>query len=176
MAAMQAGDDVTLREVIALFEEHGFAVAGVAEIAPALIPGPGVLAGHPTPRDEADAARAAAIVAALGAVDVGQGAVVAQGQCLGVEALPGTDALLAQVAAIGDRRPDPARGRGLLYKAAKPGQDRRIDLPTLGPATVRAAAAAGLGGIAWAAGEVICLDRPAMVAEAQARGLFLWAR
>lgn len=176
MAAMQAGDDATLREAIALFEEHGFTVAGVAEIAPALIPGPGVLAGSPTPRDEADAKRAAAIVAALGAVDVGQGAVVAQGQCLAVEALPGTDAMLAQVAALADRRPDPARGRGVFYKAAKPGQDRRIDLPTLGPATIRAAAEAGLGGIAWAAGEVICLDRAAMVAEAQARGLFLWAR
>lgn len=176
MTAMQAGDDATLRAIIALFEEHGFAVAGVAEIAPALIPGSGLLAGRPTPRDEADATRAAAIVAALGAVDVGQGAVVAQGQCLAVEALPGTDAMLAQVAAVSDRRPDPARGRGLFYKAAKPGQDRRIDLPTLGPATVRAAAEAGLGGIAWAAGEVICLDLPDMVAEAQARGLFLWAR
>ncbi|HMO72395.1 MAG TPA: LpxI family protein, partial [Paracoccaceae bacterium] len=79
MAAMQAGDDATLREAVALFEEAGFAVAGVAELAPALIPGPGVLAGRPTPRDEADAVRAAAIVAALGAVDVGQGAAVAQG-------------------------------------------------------------------------------------------------
>lgn len=177
MAAMQAGDDATLRAVVALFEDAGFAVVGTAELAPDLVPGAGVLAGAPSPRDEADAARAEAIVAALGAVDVGQGAVVAQGLCLGVEALPGTDALLAQVAALSPAlRPDPARGRGVFYKAPKPGQDRRIDLPTLGPATVAAVAKAGLGGIVWQAGGVICLDRPAMIRAAEDAGLFLWAR
>ena len=176
MQAMAAGDDATLREVIAVFEEFGFAVVGVEAIAPALLPGAGVLAGSVTARDEADAARAAAIVSALGAVDVGQGAVVAQGLCLGVEALPGTDALLAQVAGIGALKPDPARGRGAFYKAAKPGQDRRIDLPTIGPDTLRAAAAAGLGGVAFEAGSVICLDLDAMKRLAGELGLFLWAR
>ena len=177
MQAMAAGDDATLRAVIEIFEEFGFTVAGVAEVAPDLLPGPGVLAGTLTPRDEADAARATAIVAALGAVDVGQGAVVAQGLCLAVEALPGTDAMLAGVAALKPGlRPDPARGRGLFYKAAKPGQDRRIDLPTLGPDTLHAAHAAGLGGIAFQAGAVICLDLPEMQRLAAELGLFLWAR
>lgn len=176
MAAMQQGDDATLRVVIQLFEEFGFTVAGVEDVAPALLPQAGVLAGTPTPRDEADAARAAAIVAALGSVDVGQGAVVAQGLCLGVEALPGTDVLLAQVAGIGALRPDPARGKGLFYKAAKPAQDRRIDLPTLGPETLRAVAAAGLGGVAFEAGSVICLDLAGMQRLAAELGLFLWAR
>lgn len=176
MQAMAAGDDATLRAVLVLFSEFGFTVAGVEDVAPALLPGPAVLAGSMTPRDEADAARAAAIVAALGAVDVGQGAVVAQGLCLGVEALPGTDAMLAQVAGLGALRPDPARGRGLFYKASKPGQDRRIDLPTLGPETVRAVAAAGLGGIAFQAGSVICLDLPEMRRLADELGIFLWAR
>ncbi|MES2664877.1 MAG: UDP-2,3-diacylglucosamine diphosphatase LpxI [Pseudomonadota bacterium] len=172
LAAMQAGDDATLREVLAIFEDAGFAILGVADIAPGLVPGAGVLCGAVTPAQDRDATRAAAIVAALGAVDVGQGCVVAQGLCLAVEALPGTDAMLAQVAALGA-----GLGRGgLFYKAAKPGQDRRIDLPTLGPATVDAAADAGLAGIAWAAGEVICLDLPAMVARADEQGLFLWAR
>jgi UDP-2,3-diacylglucosamine hydrolase len=110
-------------------------------------------------------------------VDVGQGAVVAQGLCLAVEALPGTDAMLAAVADLpGGLRPDPAQGRGLFYKAPKPGQDLRIDLPALGPRTVEQAAAAGLGGIAWQAGGVICLDLPAMIAQANRAGLFLWAR
>jgi DUF1009 family protein len=176
MAAMAQGDDATLRAVIAVFEEFGFAIVGVEEAAPALLPGPGVLAGTVTPRDEADAARAAEIVAALGAVDVGQGAVVAQGLCFGVEALPGTDALLAQVAGLGALRPDPARGRGVFYKAAKPGQDRRIDLPTIGTETLRAAAEAGLGGVAFQAGSVICLELSDMQRIAGELGLFLWAR
>lgn len=176
MQAMSAGDDATLRVVIDLFEEFGFAVVGVDAIAPALLPGVGVLSGTVTPRDEADAARAAAIVAALGSVDVGQGAVVAQGLCLGVEALPGTDALLMQVAGVGPLRPDPSRGKGVFYKAAKPGQDRRIDLPTMGPETLRGVAAAGLGGVVFEAGSVICLDLPEMKRLAGELGLFLWAR
>ena len=175
LAAMGQGDDATLREVLAIFAEAGFALVGVAEIAPVLVPGAGVLCGTVTDRDRADAMRAAAIVAALGQVDVGQGAVVQQGLCLAVEALPGTDAMLGGVAAIpaGLR---PAGAKGVFYKAPKPAQDRRIDLPALGVETVRRVAAAGLGGIVWEAGGVICLDRPAMVAEAEAAGLFLWAR
>lgn len=173
LAAMGQGDDATLREVLAIFAEAGFALKGVAEIAPHLVPGPGVHAGTLTPQDEADATRAARIVEALGAVDVGQGCVVAGGLCLAVETLPGTDAMLAFVAQI----PTALRpARGLFYKAPKPAQDRRIDLPTLGVQTVRNAAAAGLGGIVWSAGGVICLDLPAMQAEAASLGLFLWAR
>lgn len=173
LAAMQAGDDATLRAVIALFEEAGFTVVGVEAIAPALLPKAGVLAGKLPASAKTDAQRASAITAALGAVDVGQGCVVAQGLCLAVEALPGTDAMLTAVAAL----PDSLRPKdGLFYKAAKPGQDRRIDLPTLGPDTIRRAAEAGLAGIAFQAGSVICLDLPAMIAEARARGLFLWAR
>lgn len=175
LGAMQGGDDATLRAVIALFEEEGFTVLGVADVAPNLIPGAGVLAGQITPADERDATRAAAIVAAIGAVDVGQGAVVQQGLCLAVETLGGTDAMLEQVAGLpATLRPPGARG--LLYKAPKPGQDRRIDLPALGPLTVAAAAQAGLGGIAWQAGGVILLDRAATIAAATAHGLFLWAR
>ena len=175
LAAMGQGDDATLREVLAIFEEAGFALAGVPELAPALVPGAGILCGAVSERDRADAGRAAVIVAALGRVDVGQGAVVQQGLCLAVEALPGTDAMLAGVAAIpaGLR---PAGAKGVFYKAPKPSQDRRIDLPALGVETVRRVAAAGLGGIVWEAGGVICLDLPAMVAEAEAAGLFLWAR
>ncbi|MCX7289131.1 MAG: UDP-2,3-diacylglucosamine diphosphatase LpxI [Rhodobacterales bacterium] len=177
MQAMAAGDDATLRVVIALFEEFGFTVAGVEAVAPALLPGPGVLVGTITEQDRADALRAAEIVQALGAVDVGQGAVVVQGLCLGVEALPGTDAMLEAVAGLKPGlRPDPARGRGVAFKAQKPGQDRRIDLPTLGPDSVRAVAAAGLGGLAFQAGGVICLDLAGMQRLAGELGLFLWAR
>ena len=177
MSAFQAGDDATLRAIVAIFEEAGLAVVGVADIAPALVPGPGVLAGQTMAVDDQDATRAALIVVALGGVDVGQGAVVQQGLCLGVEVLAGSDAMLKAVAQLGpDLRPDPARGRGVFYKAPKPGQDHRIDLPTLGVQSVQSAAEAGLAGIAWQAGGVICLDLPAMILAADKAGLFLWAR
>jgi DUF1009 family protein len=178
LAAMQAGDDAALRMLVAIIEEAGFEVVGADALAPGLVPGAGVLtAAAPDAAAAADAARAAAIVAALGAADVGQGAVVARGLCLGLEALPGTDVLLAQVAALPAPFRAPRGGReGLLYKAPKPGQDRRVDLPAIGPATVAGAVAAGLAGIVVEAGGVIVLDRAETVAAADAAGLFLWAR
>ena len=176
LKAMQAGDDAALREVIAVFEEHGLEVVGADAVCPDLLAAPGVLGTvSPGPQDEIDAARAAGIVAALGAVDVGQGAVVARGLCLALEALPGTDAMLAHVARLRGTRDD-LPGGGVFFKAPKPGQDRRIDLPALGPDTVRAAHDAGLRGIAFEAGGVLMIDRTAMLAEADRLGLFLWSR
>lgn len=176
-AAFRSGDDALLREVIAVFEDWEFEVVGADALVPALVPGPGFLAGAATEADRADASRAAAIVGEIGRLDIGQGAVVAQGLCLAVETLPGTDAMLDFVAGHAARlRPDPEGARGVFYKAPKPGQDRRIDLPVIGPQTVAKAAAAGLGGIAWEAGGVILLDRAEAVAAARSAGLFLWAR
>lgn len=173
LAAMTQGDDATLREVLAIFEEAEFEIVPVQAIVPGLVPAAGLLAGTPSPQDSADCARAEVIVTALGSVDVGQGAVVAGGLCLAVEALPGTDAMLRGVAGL----PASLRPKGgVFYKAAKPGQDLRIDLPTLGPSTVELAAKAGLSGIAFQAGGVICLDLPEMITSAAAKGLFLWAR
>ena len=178
LPSLQGGDDALLRGVVGLFEDAGFAVVGVSDVAPELVPGAGVLTSHvPSKADEGDTARAAQIVASLGALDVGQGAVVAQGQCLATEALPGTDAMLGFVAQYAARlRPNPQGTKGVLYKAPKPGQECRIDLPALGPATVRAAAEAGLGGIVWEAGGALLLDRAEMIARAEELGLFLWAR
>ncbi|MGV8987432.1 MAG: LpxI family protein [Cypionkella sp.] len=174
MMAFEGGDDATLRAILALFEDSGFAVEGIETLAPQLLPEAGVLAGKITSQAEADATRAAEIVAALGAADVGQGAVVSGGLCLAVEALPGTDVMLAQVAAL----PEALRpaGQGLAYKAAKPSQDRRVDLPTIGLTTLHGVAAAGLSGLAFQAGSVICLDLAQMQAEAERLGVFLWAR
>ena len=176
LTAMQSGDDAALREVIALFEEAGFTVAGTEEIAPDLVPGAGILVGEPTAADIADADRAAKIVEGLGALDLGQGAVVAQGLCLAVETLPGTGAMLDFVAAHRDMRPRPNGPRGVFWKAPKPGQDRRIDLPAIGPETGDQVVRAGLAGIAWQAGGVILLEREAAVERARAAGVFLWAR
>lgn len=175
MAAMAQGDDGTLREVIALMGEWGIDVVGAQDICPDLIAAPGVLAGEVKAQDKQDAARGFAILAAMGAADVGQGCVVARGQCIALEALPGTDEMLAVLA---DQRARLALlpAGGVFCKAPKAGQDRRIDLPALGPATLGAAAKPGLRGIAFDAGGVLLIDRDAMVARAAELGLFLWAR
>ncbi|MDO5604698.1 MAG: UDP-2,3-diacylglucosamine diphosphatase LpxI [Paracoccus sp. (in: a-proteobacteria)] len=176
LGAMQSGDDAALRVVIALFEEAGFTVAGTAAIAADLVPGPGILTGTPSEADARDADRAAAIVAAMGPLDIGQGVVVAQGLCLAVETLPGTEAMLDFAARHRDLCPDAGGARGVLFKAPKPGQDLRIDLPAIGPDTVTQVVRAGLGGIAFQAGGVILLDREDMLERARAGGVFIWAR
>jgi DUF1009 family protein len=64
----------------------------------------------------------------------------------------------------------------VLFKGPKPGQDRRMDLPAIGPSTVVRASEAGLAGIVVEAGGVLMLERPATLAAADAAGLFIWGR
>lgn len=175
LAAIEGGDDATLREVLAIFEEGGLAIRAATDLVPELLPEPGLLTlASPGKRDEGDARRAAAITAALGVADVGQACVVSRGQALAVEALPGTDAMLASLPGL--RASADLPEGGLLYKAPKPGQDRRIDLPAIGPDTVTGAAEAGLAGLVIEAGGVMVLERTETVARADAAGLYLWVR
>ena len=176
MAAMQQGDDGTLREVIALMGEWGVRVVGAQDICPDLVAAPGILGSHmPKASDKQDAARGFDILRVTEHADIGQACVVARGQCLAVEALPGTDAMLAHLAVLRDTHPALPAG-GVFCKAPKPGQDRRIDLPAIGPETVSAVQACGLHGIAFEAGGVLLIDRAEMEARAEALGVFLWAR
>ncbi len=164
-----SGDDGLLAAVVRVLGEEGFRVLGAHEVLTEAV-GPHGTMGRVAPDAEAlaDIARAADVVRALGRLDVGQGCVVQQQVVLAVEAAEGTDAMLARAAGLA--LPGPG---GVLLKLVKPGQDRRADLPTIGPATLRAAAAAGLRGVAFEAGGTLLTDRAACVAEADAAGLFL---
>jgi hypothetical protein len=104
----------------------------------------------------------------LGDLDIGQAAIVQQGLVLGVEAVEGTDALIARCAGL--KRP--GRG-GILVKVKKPGQERRADLPTIGPHTVRLAAETGIAGIAVQAGHCLIIERAEVIAAADRAGLFV---
>jgi DUF1009 family protein len=164
-----SGDDGLLAAVVRVLGEEGFRVLGAHEVLTEAV-GPRGVMGRVSPDAQAmaDIARAAGVVRALGRVDVGQGCVVQQEVVLAVEAVEGTDAMLARAGGLA--LPGPG---GVLLKLVKPGQDRRADLPTIGPATLRAAAAAGLRGVAFEAGGTLLTDRAACVAEADAAGLFL---
>ena len=163
------GDDELLTTVLAVLREEGFEPLGAQELLQGLLAPAGLLTRAAPDADAmADIARGVRVVRALGAVDVGQGAVVQQGLVLAVEAIEGTDAMLARAGAL--RRDGPG---GVFVKLVKPGQDRRVDLPTLGAPTVAAAAAAGLRGIAFEAEGCILAERDAMIAAADAAGLFL---
>jgi len=164
-----AGDDGLLAAIIRTLGDDGFRVLGAHDILADVLGPVGLLTQTaPDAAAMADVQRGLAVLAMLGAADIGQACVVQQGIVLAVEAVEGTDAMLGRVAALA--RPGPG---GVLIKCAKPGQDRRADLPTLGVATISNAAAAGLRGIAFEAGGTILADRVAMVAAADGAGLFL---
>ena len=164
-----AGDDGLLAAVIRILAEEGFRVLGAHEILnEALGPAGRLSQAAPDAVAMADIRRGIAVAKALGAIDVGQGCVVQQGIVLAVEAAEGTDAMLARCASLAR----PGRG-GVLVKLVKPGQDRRTDLPTIGPETLRGATAAGLRGVAFEAGGTILAERDAAIAAADEAGLFL---
>ena len=170
------GDDALLRAVLDEFRKEGFAIEGAHEARSDLVLGAGPLGRlAPSPGDLADVRRAFDIARRIGELDIGQGAVVCDGLVLAVEAQEGTDAMLRRVAeeVAPALRGEAGRRRGVLAKAPKPIQETRVDLPTLGPATVRGAARAGLAGIAGEAGRTLVLERDAVIALADELGLFV---
>ena len=163
------GDDVLLRAVAGELEKDGFKLIGAHEIEPSLITPEGLLTKKaPSAENNADLTYGIKVIKTLGQLDVGQAAVVQQGIVLAVEAVEGTDAMLARIAAVA--RPGPG---GVLVKLAKPGQERRADLPTLGSATISNACAAGLRGIAFEAGGSLLTNKKLMIEAADAGGIFL---
>ncbi len=175
LAAARQGDDALLRLLVGLFEAEGFRALSVAEAAPGLVADEGPL-GRFTPNDEhqADIARAFEIVRALGALDVGQAAVVCEGLALAVEAAEGTDRMIARVGELRESlRGTPDKKRGVLVKALKPTQDAKTDMPVIGKETVRRVAEVGLAGIAVEAGKSLIVDKSAVRAEADRLGLFV---
>ena len=175
IAAARKGDDALLRFLVQEFETEGFAVEGAHEVMDDLgLPvgllgavGPGL--GHAD-----DIAQALEVARAVGRLDAGQAAVVCRGLVLALEAAEGTDALLARVAELPDAlRGSAAAPLGVLAKAAKPIQETRVDLPTIGPATVEGVARAGLAGIVGEAGRLLVLDRERVIELADQLGVFI---
>jgi len=162
-------DDGLQKAAVRWAERYGFRVVGPETIDRSLLATDGVY-GRVTPDAEAwhDIERGIEVAKALGRVDVGQGAVVQGGIVLAVEAVEGTDAMIERARRL--RRKGPG---GVLVKVRKPGQERRMDLPAIGPRTVDHAKAAGLRGIAVEAGGAIVIDREAVARAADKAGLFV---
>lgn len=191
-AAMERGDDGTLRDIVALFEERGITVVGAQDLRPDLL----AVEGCPTRRHPDDIAVQSAVtgdrvIAEMGREDSGQACVVRGDELLAREGPDGTDAMISAfyrtlmpardplLAAVEGLARFFATGQGTgawLYKAPKPAQDRRVDLPTIGPRTVRACAAAGFSGIIVEAGGVLILERDEVLRLCDEAGLTLWCR
>jgi UDP-2,3-diacylglucosamine hydrolase len=173
--AARGGDDALLRFLMSGFEKEGFAIEGAHEVMGELMLPEGLLGARaPGKAHAGDIAKAIETAQAVGALDIGQGAVVCDGLVLAVEAQEGTDAMLRRVAELpASLRGAPGRRRGVLAKVPKPIQEERVDLPTIGVATIERAAQAGLAGVVGIAGKMLVLDRGAVVAAADAAGVFI---
>jgi DUF1009 family protein len=176
LAAAGKGDDALLRQVMVEFEQEGFVVEGADTVIGGLTIGEGPLGRiAPSEAHTADIAQALSAARALGALDIGQAVVVAGGLVLAVEAQEGTDAMLQRCAELPRALRSHANlAAGVLAKAVKPIQDRRIDLPTIGPATIESAARAGLAGVVGEAGSLLIVDREKVVQTADELGLFVF--
>lgn len=162
------GDDGLLSLVVAELERDGLRVVGIDEVLGGVLAPAGRIAGpEPDAAAEADIARGLEVLRRLGPADVGQAAAVQEGLVLAVEAVEGTDAMIARAGAL--KRPGPGP---VLVKAGKPGQERRVDLPTVGPETVRAAIVAGFRGLAVEAGGTLLIDGGEARRLAEAAGFF----
>lgn len=163
------GDDHVLSQVVREIEADGFRVIGAEAVAPDLLMPAGAL-GARTPDDDQHASIRIGIGAAheLGRRDRGQAVVVAGAGVVGREGPDGTAGLLRDCA-----RNRTARG-GILVKVTKPGQERRVDLPSVGVDTVEQATAAGLAGIALEARGALVLGRDEVVRAADVAGLFVF--
>lgn len=164
------GDDSVLTRVVRFFEQKGFTVVAPASVAPELLAGKGPLGRIAADgAQEQDVALGFSIVRALGPFDVGQAVIVAGGRVLAIEGVEGTDAMMARCA----QRQRQRQGKGILVKRPKPGQELRVDLPAIGPATISRAAQAGLAGIAVLAGGALAAERATLVRRADEAGLFV---
>ncbi len=169
------GDNGLLAGVAEIIEREGIRVVGAHEVAPRLLAplGP-IAASTASTEDEADITLGAGLLRALSTFDAGQGAIVAAGRVLAIEAAEGTDAMLARAAEMRGNGPLRLTGRaGVLVKAPKRGQDLRLDMPAIGPKTIEGAIKAQLRGVAVAAGHVLVLERDLCAREADAAGLFV---
>lgn len=176
LAAARKGDDALLRSVMDVFAEAGFRIVGADDVLNDLLVGAGPL-GLVAPESEhwPDIRRAAEVALVSGSLEIGQGAVSCSGLILAVEAQEGTDRMLARIPdLVPEIRGTPQLRRGVLVKRAKPQQERRIDLPTIGVRTVEGASAAGLAGIAVEAGAALIVDREKVARSADAAGIFVY--
>jgi DUF1009 family protein len=168
------GDDSLLKAVARYFDDHGMRVIGAHEIVPDLLATAGPMTKtKPLRADLLDIEAGHAAARALGQLDIGQAAVAIGGRAVALEDIEGTDALLARMKALRSHGRLAGRRRGVLVKCAKPGQELRADLPTIGPATVDGAHAAGLAGIAVEAGRSFVLQQAETIGRADELGVFI---
>ena len=162
-------DDDGLQGMIAgWLEDAHFEVARQDVLLGPLLAGTGPLTRRAATETEcADFESGRGAVETLGRAGIGQCVAIRSGCVLAVEAVEGTDAMI--------RRAGELAGPGAtIVKAARPGQDRRFDLPAIGPETIASMRQAGATALAVEAGSTLVVERARLLAEADAAQIAIW--
>ncbi len=163
-----SGDDTLLRTIMIFLEEQGFQVVGAHEVCTSLLTPKGVLTRlKPDKAALKDRDLGLRILSALSPFDVGQAVIIHAQQVLGIEGREGTAELIRRCAALKEG------AGGVLVKAAKSGQELRVDMPAVGIETVGALKDGGYSGMFLGAGESLMLGEAVIVQAADKAGLFI---
>ncbi|MDN5248745.1 MAG: UDP-2,3-diacylglucosamine diphosphatase LpxI [Alphaproteobacteria bacterium] len=174
LPAFKSGDDALLRSFIRFLEKFGFTILGPQQIVPDLLAPPAATLTKtcPNTNEKRNLSKAREAAKVLGALDIGQAVVAVGGRVVAVEGAEGTDNMLLRIKQIRCEKRIENYG-GVLVKAAKPNQELRIDLPTIGLNTLYNAYQAGLKGIGVEAGCSFILDKAQVIQQANEYGMFI---
>lgn len=162
--------DSLIGGVARILEQEGIRLMESTAFLRPLIPEPGVLtARSPSREEQADLDYGYRIARELGRLDLGQSVVVSDGACVALEAMEGTDAIIARAATLVNGRPL------TLVKLAKPDQDLRFDVPVVGPGTLESMIRANVRVLGIEAGKTLMIDRAALIQTADANGIVIVA-
>ena len=169
LAMKKMSDDNLFRVLIDEVESRGFKIVGIEEVVPEMLFQEGVYGKvKPSKDDMNDIERGWTVAKAIGAVDVGQAVVVQEGLVLAMEAIEGTDQMLARAASLRKDGKKP-----IMVKVLKPGQDMRVDLPAIGLQTIDLFIKHNIGGIAVEAGGILLIEKDAVIKKADENGIFI---
>jgi UDP-2,3-diacylglucosamine hydrolase len=155
-------DDTLLSTLVRTFAAEGIAFQSVTDFAPELLVQPGLIAGKPlTVKQQRDVDFGWQVAKAIGGLDIGQCVCIKDQTVIAVEAIEGTDLCISRAGELC------TAGGMTIVKVAKPSQDMRFDVPTVGLKTLESIAAGGGKVLAIEAGKTILLDQGGFAAAAQ---------
>ena len=162
--------DSLIGAVAKMLEDEGIHLMDSTLFLRPLLPEPGLLTARaPSEEERRDLDYGYKVARELGRLDLGQSGAVADGACVAVEAMEGTDAVMERAASL-------VNGRPLrVVKLAKPNQDLRFDVPVIGPATIRLMARIRVTALAIEARKTLMIDREHLIREADALGVAIIA-
>jgi DUF1009 family protein len=162
--------DALVSAVAAVLQQHGIGVIDSTSLLTDLLAAPGVLTRlAPSEAMLADFAFGYAVADTVAGLDIGQTIVVKARAVVAVEAMEGTDDVIARAGGLA--------GSGTrVVKVAKPAQDMRFDVPVVGVRTIERMQATGADGLSIDAGKTLLIDGPAVVEAANRAGIVIVGR